>query len=331
MHTTGRASYAGNEDDTPSPPGGTVNGVANACVTRTPQDIQYFMQKFPLNPIPMSTSKSSNNANLHNFPNGPGDGPGKYLSGSNGYYGLPSSGNVGFTVEGQEIFPVYNNQALFTPEKCEVDSCNEHIGQGGGWPHIHGDSYGSTCLYSSKNYTSITSHPPLIGISNDGYDIYGRYLSTQAPGYILALDDCGGHSHDGYGYHYHTQIITGNVTTVQGHMGLKYPLSTPGVYQCWKGNISTIPNFWGADSQTIDDAYRPCCDSTSFYAASGYYNVDGTYVQSNIVINGVSTSNPALRPAAIPLSSSGNSYTFSNTYTIIISIITSLSIIFINK
>ena len=115
MHTTGRASYAGNENDTPSPPGGTVNGVANACVTRTPQDIGYFLQKFPLNPTSLDTSKSTNNMNLHNFPNGPGDGNGKYLSGTTASYGLPSSGNVGFTIDGQEIYPVYNNQALYTP------------------------------------------------------------------------------------------------------------------------------------------------------------------------------------------------------------------------
>ena len=48
-------------------------------------------------------------------------------------FGLPSSDN-----------------GVYTPEKCEVDSCNEHIGQGGGWPHLHGDSYDNTCLCSSS-------------------------------------------------------------------------------------------------------------------------------------------------------------------------------------
>ena len=32
----------------------------------------------------------------------------------------------------QMIFPIYNDQAGYTPAKCEVDSCNEHVGQGGG-------------------------------------------------------------------------------------------------------------------------------------------------------------------------------------------------------
>jgi hypothetical protein len=51
-----------------------------------------------------------------------------------------------------------------TPEHCEVDSCNEHVGQGGGWPHLHGDPFGPTCLYSAANYSSDVIHPPLIGM-----------------------------------------------------------------------------------------------------------------------------------------------------------------------
>jgi hypothetical protein len=41
------------------------------------------------------------------------------------------------SVSGQEIFPVFNNRATMTPEACEVDSCNEHDGGGGGQPHLH--------------------------------------------------------------------------------------------------------------------------------------------------------------------------------------------------
>ena len=39
-----------------------------------------------------------------------------------------------------------------------------------------------------------------LGWSYDGPSIYGRYLSASAPGYATALDKCGGHSHDAYGY-----------------------------------------------------------------------------------------------------------------------------------
>ena len=43
-----------------------------------------------------------------------------------GSYGLPTRGAVAVSVAGQEIFPVFNNRASFTPEACETDSCNEH-------------------------------------------------------------------------------------------------------------------------------------------------------------------------------------------------------------
>ena len=36
---------------------------------------------------------------------------------------------------------------------------------------------------------------PLIGFGNDGFYIYGRYLDSSAPGYSVALDNCGGHIH----------------------------------------------------------------------------------------------------------------------------------------
>jgi hypothetical protein len=90
-----------------------------------------------------------------------------------------------------------------------VDACNEHVGQGGGQPHFHGDSFG--CQYTAADYTSVDMHPPVIGWSYDGYDIRGRHLSESAPGYNAPLlDDCGGHVHDSdpeaLGYHYHTQV-----------------------------------------------------------------------------------------------------------------------------
>jgi hypothetical protein len=33
---------------------------------------------------------------------------------------------------------------------CEVDACNEHVGQGAGQPHLHGDPFheiDGTCMY----------------------------------------------------------------------------------------------------------------------------------------------------------------------------------------
>jgi hypothetical protein len=54
-------------------------------------------------------------------------------------------------------------------------------------------------MYSASNYANTSVHPPLIGYGADGYPIYGRHLSISAPGYNVALDECGGHSHTGMG------------------------------------------------------------------------------------------------------------------------------------
>ena len=83
--------------------------------------------------------------------------------------------------------------------------CNNHVGQGGGQPHTHGDPFGPGCLYSAANYATLSAHPPIIAVARDGPFIFGRYLSASAPGFSTnPLDDCGGHKHDSYGYHYHT-------------------------------------------------------------------------------------------------------------------------------
>ena len=100
-------------------------------------------------------------------------------------------------INGQPIFPIYNNMAGYTPAKCEVDSCNEHVGQGGGAPHFHGDWFGdevnTNCVYGPSNYTDengvkdLEAHPPVVGFSYDGHLIYGRYLSMKATGYQVSV------------------------------------------------------------------------------------------------------------------------------------------------
>ena len=42
-------------------------------------------------------------------------------------------------------------------------------------------------MYSTSDYNSTTSHPPLIGYGLDGFSIYGRYLDDTAPG----IEMCG--------------------------------------------------------------------------------------------------------------------------------------------
>ena len=189
--------------------------------------------------------------------------------GSGTVYPLPVSGPIGYTLAGQDIFPVYNNRGTLTPEQCEADACNQHVGQGGGQPHLHGDPFGSTCFYSAANYSSLAAHPPLIGYAIDGFGIYGRHLSASAPGYSDTLDICGGHSHGSYDYHYHTQVVNATTDTIGAvgvSSGLSFPVGTSGVYQCFRGSLSADPYLHV--NYNVPDA--ACCGSTAAYVKAGY-------------------------------------------------------------
>jgi hypothetical protein len=123
------------------------------------------LYKIPLYPTALSTA-----TNVNNVPGGflgVGDVVGGYLSDNNNIYGMPTRGAMGVSIGGQDIYPVWNNRATATPQWCEVDTCNEHVGGGGGQPHLHGDPFGSWCLYSAANYSSSTVHPPQVCISPD--------------------------------------------------------------------------------------------------------------------------------------------------------------------
>jgi hypothetical protein len=210
-----------------------------ACVTRTVQSGKLFTYKIPLSYTLLATADPGvNNVNTNSFPNGGGDNNAAYMLKSDrvgATYGLPTRGSVAVSIAGQDIYPAFNNNAYLAPQKCEVDSCNEHVGGGGGQPHLHGDPFGTFCLYSSLNYTSSTVHPPQIGWSLDGPSIYGRHLSTKNEGYSTPLDDCGGHVHTGYTYHYHAQVLTSTVDngvapTQKDQIGTTYYASTTGPY-----------------------------------------------------------------------------------------------------
>lgn len=203
-------------------------------------------------------------------------------------------------VNGQSIFPVYNNNAGYTPDKCEVDSCQEHVGQGGGQPHFHGDPFGDedsdspspdTCLYGPSDYTNgPAGHPPVIGFAFDGHLIYGRYLDNTAPGFAAPLlDECGGHSHteadvDENGrslqiYHYHTQVF--DRTCQSGSMcaeGETFKVSTTGPYKCFKANLAAtvtegssalLAATASADYKTKDEMSYRCCGMTDYFMQTG--------------------------------------------------------------
>lgn len=294
--TDGGPGYTPDLGNIPNPPGGS----GNTCATRT-----WFHEAktytFPLvgTYTLLSTATRNNNANNIAFPSGAADARDGYLfSATLGTFGLPAGGPVGTTVAGQEIYPVFNNRAMLTPEACEVDRCNEHVGQGGGVPHLHGDPFGTQCLYSAANYSSLDSHPPTIGWSRDGPSIYGRYLSTSAPGYSIALDDCGGHVHDGFVYHYHSQVkaaATDNQCSeypTNAPIGTEYPAFPPGVNQCWKADITSISGFW---TPAQSDA-QFCTGMTNYYVKPGL-SISGAGTRS---WSATPAPTPAPTPAVTP-------------------------------
>jgi len=117
--------------------------------------------------------------------------------------------------------------------------------------------------------------------------VYVRYLRTSAPGYWVALDDCGSHVHDSYGHYYHAQVL--NITSSAALNGIQkgstYNAYIPGPYKCnlrfyvkftfllllkilrknkgWKGDISTNKNFW--DTQYLSVGYQNSRTSSKFH------------------------------------------------------------------
>jgi hypothetical protein len=266
----------------PRPPGLNTPGSSydTQCVTRS-YVTQAFAFKVWLEPTALPQGAASNNLGAFLSTD-------DYLTG----VGLPKSGPTSFSVGGQPIFPPYNDRSVLTWQSCEMDRCNNHVGQGGDL-HLHGDPFGANCLYSAADYINGTAtHPPLIGWAMDGFELYGRYLSASAPGASVALDECSGHDHgDGSGYHYHSQVI--QFTTPSGvpgvAAGLSYVGYIAGPYKCWRGDIAKqSPLFWEANSgPTHTTGYgsgsqyqslrqrgdyadlMPCCGTSTYYAVSG--------------------------------------------------------------
>jgi hypothetical protein len=278
LHSTGMPSWEPNLGDVPMPPGGD-----GGCVTRT-YSAEGRTFKIPLAAGSgayelLATSHRSNNNNAGAFPSGGGDGAEMYLcTDDRGAFGLPSAGPAGATTDGQDIYPVFNNGAFLTPSFCEVDSCNEHVGQGGGPPHLHGDPFGPKCLYNQSDFLDgrADAHPPITGWSLDGPTIYGRYLDLSAPGGRIELDDCGGHIHDGMPYHYHARIRPGKAN--KGSRGdpaligtdgsfAEFPAFPNGPDLCWKADISKQASFW--DEDKTGEITGPCCGMTNYYAKAG--------------------------------------------------------------
>ena len=267
VHTDLTGGWTAWLQDIPNPPGGgedhdRTDQTDTGIFCQTGQESlyeEYGVYKFPLVTTQLSGDDYTNNLNLEAFPNGcHRNNPGSHLcerAGAGHDFGHPVRGPIGITITGEEVFPVYNNMGYLEPQKCSVDSCNNHVGAGGGQPHIHGDPFGSWCMYDLDNYTSVNHHPPQIAWFFDGHVGYGRYLSETSLGFGVPLDGCGGHDHDDLGYHYHAALF--EAVTDMGRYnpptptfddfiaeGMPYLASTPGPHTCLKGDISKIANYW---------------------------------------------------------------------------------------
>lgn len=132
------------------------------------------------------------------------------------------------------------------------------------------------------------THPPLVGFGFDGYSIFGRHTEEGLLGEFTNLDHCGGHDHDGLGYHYHAHTEH-NLTTDRldgvppnGELYFFSAYYVAPTY-CWHGNVDVIENFWQGDRQVNYDRsktsssadwsdyeeLRPCCESEHYYVAGG--------------------------------------------------------------
>jgi hypothetical protein len=151
-------SYPHFLDNVPYPPTGDYNNGTHTkvlCQTRTfsmGADGNKMKYKIPLFPVPYPTASYSNNVNLASFPGGDCDSAGNCVAMTKTgteyaecYYptvlGITRGLGVvtAFSIDGQQIYAVFNNMGIVDAAQCNEDACTNHIGAGGGQPHAHGD------------------------------------------------------------------------------------------------------------------------------------------------------------------------------------------------
>jgi len=199
--------------DIPHPPGDGSGAYPASKVTRF-SNLENYTLMIPMknygrvtvvteNTFNNTTSYGDTNSNLWL------DVPG--TTATKNVYTWSDSADNGLLIDGSVMFPAYNNTLVPSHLAGELSASGCHVGQGGGGPHCHADGYRSGLglgLYNDSDYLNKT-HPPLIGIGYDGVALFGRYRTTTDSallGYSKALDDFGGHNHNGIGYHYHAHI-----------------------------------------------------------------------------------------------------------------------------
>ena len=119
LHSNGKASHSDGLARIPHPPA-EGSPYSSACVTRS-YHYTYVAYKIALFPSIFPNDSISNN--MAAFQNQ--TDPAGMAS-----YGLPSSGPIGVTITGQNLYPLLNHGGTISHEMCEVDKCSAHAGQG---------------------------------------------------------------------------------------------------------------------------------------------------------------------------------------------------------
>jgi hypothetical protein len=103
-----------------------------------------------------------------------------------------------------------------------------------------------------SSYGGPYDHPPIIGFAADGYILYGRYTANTQDGQEEDLDDCGGHAHLGFAYHYHPSVQE-DMTSVEAGttLGENFTSYWVAPKYCFKGNVTAQPNFWTATGSQV--------------------------------------------------------------------------------
>jgi hypothetical protein len=156
----------------------------------------------------------------------------------------------GVLIDGQQIYPTYNNTETPSNAHGELSLTGCHVGQGGGGPHCHFDAYQpgySMGIYDDSDYLS-KQHPPLIGFSFDGLALFGFYRTSDTAllGASVGLDSFGGHTHDNIGYHLHSHTVTNFVPELMPTTTI--PSLSVLMKGAYVGKANSIPYFRSATS-----------------------------------------------------------------------------------
>lgn len=230
--------------DTPRPPGANDGtGYANSSVTRY-ANLDNYVLAIPMKDYGLVSAVTENTLSKTLLSD-----MGSTYTAAADVYNYASIADNGILIDGSVMFPVMNNTLGPSQFAAELSVNGCHVGQGGGGPHCHADGYQSGAgvgigVYNDSDYFNAT-HPPVIGFGYDGVALFARYRPTSDAtklGYSSALDDFGGHDHDGLGYHYHAHTVANYAYKATNSASITSTLQIL-MKGAWKGKIGSLPFF----------------------------------------------------------------------------------------